>query len=148
MAFRKEGAYAGIEDHIPSDKWPPPPIGLHKVKILKAIRFFGQDDDLPTTVVEMEILESENCPEAVGTICAWVRKLHPKYKGYYLAEVRSFVAASLGQPIAQVNNETAEVAINERESDEAGMSTGAEVYVMATPNAEKPQYPKIKFISA
>jgi hypothetical protein len=147
MGFKQAGAYAGIEDHVPNDRYPAPPLGLHMMQITRAIRFEGTMSAAPTTVVEMKMQDSEDAKGHIGQMYSAVFVQDARYPGYYLGRVRGFVAAALGTDIGDVTGDVAERAINDRDNPRPGSCTGKMVGISVTPNDEKPQYPKIAFVS-
>lgn len=149
MGYKKQGRFAGAEDHLPDARYPQLPIGFHLCKIQKADTFnHAVKKNYSVVVAELRVINSD-AEGLEGKTFSWV-KMENEYPQYFLGAVRGFTAAALAMDIDDVNGDIVAAAFFDRDSEDEqpNLAKGEEIAIEVTKNPKKEDFPNVTFYSA
>lgn len=149
MGFKKQGRFAGAEDHLPDSRYPRLPVGLHLCKIQKADTFsHAVKKHYSVAIAELRVINSD-VDGIEGKTFSWV-KVQNEHIQYFLGAVRGFTSAALGMDIDDVDADIIAAAFFDRDSEDeqVNIAKGEEIVVEVTPNPKKEDFPNIVFYAA
>lgn len=102
--------FAGIKDATQSRGLRQLDVGSYVVEIERLRSFKSSKDGLQVFIADLSVLESDNPAFKVGDKVGYVVK-QGKYLQYFLADVKSFIAAAAHIDEGEVDEETADLCV-------------------------------------